>query len=217
MGLAQRVRQPLSSLRVVSEKFTDLEPFAELIASEVNVKSVFFAAPRNSGLSVRTELTLNPRAFDPTFRKLTSQLFKAQKAGEWEVTDGECRFASVELDGAPLVLTGDMFSVSTSVDAAEGQVADVLASGTFVVLDTELTPELEAEGYARDVVRAVQDERKNAGLHIADRIDLTLSVPADHVADVEAWRDMIATETLALSVSVSEAEALAVSVSVRAR
>ena len=63
----------------------------------------------------------------------------------------------------------------------------------------ELTPELEAEGYARDVVRAVQDERKNVGLHIADRIDLSLTVPSDHVADVEAWRDMIAAETLALS------------------
>ena len=109
------------------------------------MKSVVFSAPQDSGLSVRTELALNPRAFDPAVRKLTSQLFKAQKSGEWEVVDGECRFASVELDGAPLVLTGDMFSVSTSVDAAEGQVADVLASGTFVVLDTELTPELEAE------------------------------------------------------------------------
>ena len=110
------------------------------------------------------------------------------------------------------MLTGDMFSVSTSVDAAEGQVADVLASGTFVVLDTELTPELEAEGYARDVVRAVQDERKNAGLHIADRIDLSLTVPADHVADVEAWRDMIAAETLALSLTVEVGDKLAVSV-----
>ena len=107
------------------------------------------------------------------------------------------------------MLTGDMFSVSTSVDAAEGQVADVLASGTFVVLDTELTPELEAEGYARDVVRAVQDERKNAGLHIADRIDLSLTVPTDHVADVEAWRDMIAAETLALSLTVEAGDKLA--------
>ena len=178
----------------------------------MNVKSVVFSAPQDSGLSVRTELALNPRAFDPAFRKLTSQLFKAQKSGEWEVVDGECRFTSVELDGAPLVLTGDMFSVSTSVDAAEGQVADVLASGTFVVLDTELTPELEAEGYARDVVRAVQDERKNAGLHIADRIDLSLTVPADHVADVEAWRDMIAAETLALSLEVEAGDKLAVSV-----
>ena len=207
-----RVRQPLASLLVVSENFAALEPFADLIASEVNVKSVVFSAPQDSGLSVRTELALNPRAFDPAVRKLTSQLFKAQKSGEWEVVDGECRFASVELDGAPLVLTGDMFSVSTSVDAAEGQVADVLASGTFVVLDTELTPELEAEGYARDVVRAVQDERKNAGLHIADRIDLSLTVPSDHVADVETWRDMIAAETLALSLTVEAGDKLAVSV-----
>ena len=207
-----RVRQPLASLQVVSEHFAALEPFADLIASEVNVKSVVFSAPENSGLSVRTELSLNPRAFDPAVRKLTSQLFKAQKSGEWEVVDGQCRFASVELDGAPLVLTGDMFSVSTSVDAAEGQVADVLASGTFVVLDTELTPELEAEGYARDVVRAVQDERKNAGLHIADRIDLSLTVPSDHVADVETWRDMIAAETLALSLTVEADDKLAVSV-----
>jgi len=208
-----RVRQPLASLQVVSEHFAALEPFADLIASEVNVKSVVFSAPENSGLSVRTELSLNPRAFAPSVRKLTSQLFKAQKSGQWELTeDGACRFPGVVVDGAPLELTGGMFSVSTSVDAAEGQVADVLASGTFVVLDTELTPELEAEGYARDVVRAVQDERKNAGLHIADRIDLSLTVPADHVADVETWRDMIAAETLALSLTVEAGDKLAVSV-----
>jgi len=81
-----------------------------------------------------------------------------------------------------------------------------------VVLDTELTPELEAEGYARDVVRAVQDERKKAGLHIADRIDLSLMVPAEHVADVEAWRDMIAAETLALSLTVEAGDKLTVTV-----
>jgi len=208
-----RVRQPLASLQVVSEHFAALEPFADLIASEVNVKSVVFSAPENSGLSVRTELSLNPRAFAPSVRKLTSQLFKAQKSGQWELTeDGACRFPGVVVDGAPLELTGGMFSVSTSVDAAEGQVADVLASGTFVVLDTELTPELEAEGYARDVVRAVQDERKNAGLHIADRIDLSLTVPSDHVTDVETWRDMIAAETLALSLTVEAGDKLAVSV-----
>ena len=208
-----RVRQPLASLLVVSENFAALEPFADLIASEVNVKSVVFSAPQDSGLSVRTELALNPRAFEPAVRKLTSQLFKAQKSGEWEIVEeGTVRFPGILLDGAPLELTGDMFSVSTSVDAAEGQVADVLASGTFVVLDTELTPELEAEGYARDVVRAVQDERKNAGLHIADRIDLSLTVPSDHVADVQTWRDMIAAETLALSLTVEAGDKLAVSV-----
>ena len=61
-------------------------------------------------------------------------------------------------------------------------------------------------------MRAVQDERKNAGLHIADRIDLSLTVPAERVADVEAWRDMIAAETLALSLTVEAGDKLEVSV-----
>lgn len=79
-------------------------------------------------------------------------------------------------------------------------------SGTYVVLDTEVTEELEAEGYARDVIRAVQDARKNAGLDVADRIDLTLGVPADYVAWVLSHRDLIAAETLSLEVEIREIE-----------
>jgi isoleucyl-tRNA synthetase len=119
----------------------------------------------------------------------------------------------VAVDGAPVVLAGDQFRVSTKVDASDGQVAAVLAGGTFVVLDTELTPGLLAEGYARDVIRAVQDRRKAEDLHIADRIDLALGVPAGHVEDVRNFADMISAETLALSLTVSEAPELTVSVS----
>lgn len=212
-----RVRQPLQGLRVVSEQAEALSSFAGLIASEVNVKDVRLLTPAESGLSVSTELSLNPRAFSPEIRKLTSQLFKAQKAGEWQVSEdgASCVFSGVMVEGAPVSLSGEQFSVTTSVNADEGQVADVLANGTFVVLDTELTPELEAEGYARDVIRAIQDERKNAGLHVADRIDLTLTVPAERVGAVEAYREMIAHETLALSVSVEAGEKLSVSVAKR--
>ena len=212
-----RVRQPLQGLRVVSEQAEALSSFAGLIASEVNVKDVRLLTPAESGLSVSTELSLNPRAFSPEIRKLTSQLFKAQKAGEWQVSEdgASCVFSGVMVEGAPVSLSGEQFSVTTSVNADEGQVADVLANGTFVVLDTELTPELEAEGYARDVIRAIQDERKNAGLHVADRIDLALAVPAERVGAVEAYREMIAHETLALSVSVEAGEKLSVSVAKR--
>ena len=212
-----RVRQPLQGLRVVSEQAEALSSFAGLIASEVNVKDVRLLTPAESGLSVSTELSLNPRAFSPEIRKLTSQLFKAQKAGEWQVSEdgASCVFSGVMVEGAPVSLSGEQFSVTTSVNADEGQVADVLANGTFVVLDTELTPELEAEGYVRDVIRAIQDERKNAGLHVADRIDLTLTVPAERVGAVEAHREMIAHETLALSVSVEAGEKLSVSVAKR--
>jgi isoleucyl-tRNA synthetase len=82
------------------------------------------------------------------------------------------------------------------------QVAAVLTDGGVVLLDTALDDELRAEGYARDLVRAVQDERKAAGLQVSDRIRLTLTVPAGQVAAVEAHREMIAGETLAVELTV---------------
>ena len=209
-----RVRQPLAVLAVVSDRSQGLAPFRDLIASEVNVKEVRLQAPAQSGLDVRQVLALAPRTFSPEVRQVTSTLFQAQKSGAWELSgDGsEVTFPSVKVQGVPVTLTDGQFSVSTKVDAAQGQVATVLGNGAFVVLDTDLSPELLAEGYARDVVRGVQDERKAAGLHIADRIDLTLGVPEDHLADVRAWAQMIASETLAVSVDVQSAPELTVSV-----
>ena len=106
--------------------------------------------------------------------------------------------------------------MSTTVEASEGEVASVLADGTVVVLDTDITAELAAEGYARDVIRIVQDERKREDLNISDRIDLELTVPEEHVADAETHRDMIAHETLSLSVSIVPGDTLAAHVSVHA-
>ena len=145
---------------------------------------------------------------------MTSGLFAAQKAGAWELVDEGAAvvFPGVEVEGTPVRLEGDQFSVTTSVNAADGQVATVLGNGTFVVLDTELTDELVAEGYARDLIRSIQDERKNAGLHIADRINLTLAVPADRVEAAQAWSEMIARETLATSIEISASQDGAVTI-----
>ena len=91
-------------------------------------------------------------------------------------------------------------------------VSAALPTGGFVILDTELNDDLIAEGYARDVIRAVQDARKAADLEISDRIALTLTVPAANVADVEQFRDLIAHETLASSFEVTEGAELGVEV-----
>ncbi|VEI12705.1 isoleucine--tRNA ligase [Trueperella bialowiezensis] len=192
-----RVRQPLRSLTVVTN--LDLGKFADLIASEVNVKEVRIQTAEESGLEVRHELAVLPRELEPEVRRHTSALFKAAREGKWEKVDGGVRM----LIEPEIVLKDGQFEATTAVEADEGQVADVLSSGAFVVLDTVLDAELEAEGYARDVVRAVQDQRKADDLHVADRIRLTLRVPDEHVAAVEANIDMIAAETLALETSVS--------------
>lgn len=202
-GANLRVRLPLSRLQVVAADPEALRDYTALIASEVNVKSVEVLGVAESGLQSSQELTLNPKAFAPEVRKLTSALFQAQKSGQWRLDGDAVVFDGVELGGQPVRLTGEQFGLVTKVAAEPGTVADVLDSGTFVVLDTEVTEELEAEGYARDAIRAVQDARKNAGLDVADRIDLTLGVPADYLEWVKTHEALIAGETLAVSVRVN--------------
>ena len=191
-----RVRLPLRSLVVVTDR--DLEAFRGLIAAEVNVKDVRLESVESSGMTVTRELTVLPRELEPEQRKLTSKLFAAAREGAWEETqDG----VLLRLD-PPVRLRGGQYALTTLVQGEEGSVASVLPSGAYIALDTTLDAGLEAEGYARDVIRAVQDARKAAGLHVADRISLTLRVPAEHVEAVRAHTDLIAAETLALETDV---------------
>ena len=191
-----RVRLPLRSLVVVTDR--DLEAFRGLIAAEVNVKDVRLESVESSGMTVTRELAVLPRELEPEQRKLTSKLFAAAREGAWEETqDG----VLLRLD-PPVRLREGQYTLTTLVQGEEGSVASVLPSGAYIALDTTLDPELEAEGYARDVIRAVQDARKAAGLHVADRISLTLRVPAEHVEAVRAHTDLIAAETLALETDV---------------
>lgn len=198
-----RVRQPLRTLTVVAADPATLAPFGELIGHEVNVKNVVFEEVASSGFELQRNLKLNPKAFDPAVRRATSQLFAALKSGQWEETAEGVRFPGVEVEGVSVELSGDAIELTTSVAAADGQVATVLTSGTFVVLDTTIDADLEAEGYARDLVRKIQDERKSAGLHVADRITLSVTVPEERVEAVRAFEDMIAHETLATQVTIA--------------
>lgn len=207
-----RVRQPLSTLLVVTPDPQRLTRFAPVIASEVNVKEVVFESPEESGLTVRKELALNPREFSAAVRPRTSALFAATKSGDWEIIDeGETvRFPNVLVEDAPVELSGGQFTLSERVEASGDDVATVLDSGAFVVLDVGIDDALEAEGWARDLVRSIQDARKSAGLHVADRIDIELTLPAERMANFASHEEMVKRETLALSVDVSEGDAQAI-------
>ncbi|MBS5826993.1 isoleucine--tRNA ligase [Actinomyces sp.] len=211
-GEKLRVRQPLRDLTVISERAAELSSYADLIASEINVKNVTLKTPSESGLRVAQELKLNPREFSAEVRRHTSKLFAAQKQGQWQVDGDEVVFPGVVVDGEPVRLGGEAVSVSTKVEAEEGQVATVLSSGSFVVLDTQIDDELEGEGFVRDLIRQVQDERKAAGLHVADRIKLTLSVPAERVSVVEKHADMLKAETLTLDLTVEAGDEIKIHV-----
>jgi len=69
------------------------------------------------------------------------------------------------------------------------------------VLDVDVTPELEAEGLARDIVRAVQEARKTEALVVTDRISLTLDLSDDGAAAVQAMETYVGEQTLATSIA----------------
>jgi isoleucyl-tRNA synthetase len=81
-------------------------------------------------------------------------------------------------------------------------VATLKTSDGVVVLDTAVTDELEREGLARDLIRQIQQARRDTGLDVSDRIVLTVSGPADVVDAFDAHRDLVMAETLATSADV---------------
>ena len=92
---------------------------------------------------------------------------------------------------------------AVSFGESEDRAITLLPSGGILVLDTNVSAELAAEGLARDVVRAVQDARKEAGLEVSDRIRLTLRADDASVAAIGAHRELIAGETLAVEFEVT--------------
>ncbi|TRW45262.1 isoleucine--tRNA ligase [Georgenia yuyongxinii] len=203
---ARRVRQPLRTLTVVVDAPGALAPFTGLIATEVNVKDVDVRALGDGAaeqFGVVTKLTVNARAAGPRLGKDVQRAIRAARDGFWEQREGGDGAPTVVVDG--IELKAEEFTLTTEVAGGEdgSAVAAVLPGGGFVVLDIAVDDELAAEGYARDVVRLVQDERKASDLYVADRIQLDLVVPADKLEWVQTHRDLVARETLALEVRVA--------------
>ncbi|WP_375431420.1 isoleucine--tRNA ligase [uncultured Friedmanniella sp.] len=198
-----RVRLPLASLTVVADDAATLEPFRALVADELNVRTVELTdvASGSAAFGVRQTLTVQARAAGPRLGKAVQTAIKGSKSGDWSVAeDGTLTAGGIALVEGEYTLT----TVVAEADPADARAVAMLPGGGFVILDTAVTPELAAEGLARDVVRAVQQARRSAGLEVSDRIRLTLGGGAELVAAVQAHAELICTETLAASLDVSE-------------
>jgi isoleucyl-tRNA synthetase len=178
-----RVRLPLSGLTVVAANTAALASFEAILRDELNVKAVSLvelAEDSAESYGITSKLTVNARTAGPRLGKRVQQVIQAARAGDWSETDGVVTAGGIELAEGEYELALEAAGTS----GATGTALALLPGGGFVLLATETTPELEAEGFARDIIRAVQDTRKSAGFDVSDRIrlDLVFSDPAD--ADV---------------------------------
>jgi len=187
---SRRVRLPLSELAVSHPDSSELASFIDIIADEVNVKKVTLTTEITGAAAA--VLQVIPGALGPRLGGRTQDVIKAVKSGDWR-QDGDQVFAGdIELFAGEYNL---------KMVAAEGTASSALGDGLgMVALDIEITPELAAEGTARDLIRLVQQARREADLEVSDRIELTLGVSESVRRQVQPFIDELARETLAQSV-----------------
>ena len=188
-----RVRLPLSRLTVASPTAERLQPFTALIADEMNVKEVSLST--DTAAYGRYELVVNARAAGPRLGKDVQRVIKAVKAGNWSVRAGDDGSDAVSADGIDLA-EGEYTRKLVAVEP--DSTAELPGGRGLVVLDTTVTEELQAEGWAKDRIRELQDARRNAGLDVSDRIEVRLYVPDTRLDWATRHAGLIAGEVLAV-------------------
>jgi isoleucyl-tRNA synthetase len=196
-----KVRQPLGKAVIVagSEERPEIERLSELVASELNVKELEFVAEESDLVAYRVKP--NFRALGPRFGKNMPQAkaaIESLDAADVSNALDAGEEVGVSVDGKDHTLGPD--DISLVMEPLEGYQVEAEA-GHAVALALELDDKLRAEGWAREIVHAVQNARKSAGLDVTDRIELRLGGDGELIAAARAHEPYISGETLASSVA----------------
>jgi isoleucyl-tRNA synthetase len=197
-----KVRQPLARVEVILADATHqawLEEHAGVIAEELNVKQVEFSDEPDK--YVTHEVLPNFKLLGPKLGKLLP------KVKQWLGTQSGAELLANIRDNGKIDLTLDRQVVALTPEEVEVRLqakpgwAAANDKGVVVVLATELTPELMDEGLVRDLVRVIQDRRKELGCEFTDRIEIGIvTQSAELRRAVERFHDYIAAETLATKI-----------------
>ena len=186
-----RVRLPLSSMVIAGAESNSLNDFLELLKDEVNVKEIELTEQLEDYATY--SLQPNGSLLGPRLGKEVQSVFTAAKNGDWELNkDGTATVAGV-------LLNEEEFDLG--LQPHEGIIAATLNSGdAVIVLNTEITEDLAQEGIARDLIRQVQQARRDAGLVVTDRIQIWLEGGEKVLNAVKSFEDYVASQILATEI-----------------
>jgi isoleucyl-tRNA synthetase len=194
---SQRVRQPLAEIRVAAPELqyrAALERLGALVTEELNTKRLTLVESLGDLTAVTAKPNfgvLGPR-YGKDVQKIAAALSQAPAPLIRSLHAGQT--VAIEADGRSFELAPA--DVSIQVSTQPGWVVDQCGA-VQVALDTRITPELRREGLARDVVRHIQQLRKDIGLNIEDRIEVAYRTDDAHLAQaIEGWKSYLMAETL---------------------
>jgi isoleucyl-tRNA synthetase len=183
-----KVRQPLQKVGIALPEGIEqrvIESHKEVILEELNVKDLEFIA--EAGDIVEQSVVPNAKVLGPKYGKDVQFIIQKIKAGEYKLEEECVKVGEFELIGDEVEI-GFKGKEGFDVESMEGIV---------VALDTNITMELKKEGYARDIVRMIQELRKEADYQVDDRIYVAVDATGEVDAAVTEFADYIKAETLA--------------------
>jgi len=195
-----KVRQPLAEMKVDGDDAVRrvIEKFSDQIREELNIKRVTFRDPVVEGPLVTEKAQLEMQLIGPKHRDhLKDFLFAFSKADPAAVVAKKTAWEPYRLDcpwGPELLLPTE---VKVELIPPDSWAVEYDA-GVVLIIDCRITNELKREGLAREIVRYVQNARKDAGLEMEDRIVLYLHTESNELREaIKTHKEYICRETLA--------------------
>jgi isoleucyl-tRNA synthetase len=200
-----KVRQPLTEILVDGKYEAEIGNMVPLILEELNVKKVVF----ENNIDTFMNYSLKPdfRKAGPVIGKNIKEFGNVLASGDAKAMIAELNEKgklTLTLGGEPVDITEELIDVRIS--AKEGFAVGT-DKGVFVILDTKITPELESEGLARELVSKIQQMRKQKDFDMMDNINISVNCDEASKAAFESHREYIMSETLAKTLEYT-AEAL---------
>ncbi len=199
-----RVRLPLKTLTIIGKNSQNILPFVDIIADEVNVKDV--KIDNNIDEIAQFKLQINFKKIGSKYGNKMKEILQAVKEDKWQKLPGN------KIKIADLTLEKDEFELKTIPKTEQNEdlaIAPLSSSEYLIALDTKITQDLEYEGIARDIVRIVQQNRKEADLDISDRINLTIGTNDTKIAEIiDQFNNYIAKQVLADNVITASQDVL---------
>jgi isoleucyl-tRNA synthetase len=191
-----RVRLPLQSLMIIGKNVDRIKPFLSVIAEEVNIKRVDLE--ENIADFAELKLQINFKKIGAKFGHKMKEISQAIKDSSWQ------KISEKEISIAGVNLINDEFELKLTSKAQNEEKFIIVALPTndyLVRLDVEVTQDLEEEGIARDIVRLIQQNRRDADLKVSDYISLRIFCGNQrNIEIIKKFETYIAKQVLAKSV-----------------
>ncbi|MBO4956563.1 MAG: hypothetical protein J6C50_01880 [Rickettsiales bacterium] len=191
-----RVRLPLNKMIVISPDSSDISNFVDIIADEINVKNIEF----NDNIEEFGEkkLVLNFQKIGKKVGAKMPNVMKLANSGKWEIKDDLLIIDEFKL-------ANDEYSIK--LETKKENVFAVDGYDILIMLDLNITEELEQEGTARDLVRLIQQFRKDVKLDISDKISLVIKTNYDFLKDsINNFKEYIQEQTLSVDLMITKDE-----------